>query len=241
MNCAELDPLLHGYLDGEFDLGRSLEIECHLEACRACAARFRALKDLRRALQAPELYQRAPTHLRQRIRAAMPGKRRRRWVPALAAAMVLLGVSLGVVLGLRLNRGEDFLTREAVAGHVRSLLPDRPIVDVVSADTHTVKPWFHGHVDFAPPVRDLADQGYPLRGGRVEFLDNQKVAVLVYQRRKHVINLFVWPQAGSEVAPQEQTYQGYVVLHWVRDGFTYWAVSDMSSEGLQRFADLLQR
>ncbi len=128
---------------------------------------------------------------------------------------------------------------EDVAGHMRSLLTERPLVEVASADTHTVKPWFQGHIDFALPVHDLAGQGYPLRGGRVEFLDNKKVAVLVFQRRKHVIDVFAWPQASGATPVLEQTYPGYQVLHWVHGGFTYWAISDTSADGMRRFAGLL--
>jgi len=131
------------------------------------------------------------------------------------------------------------LARAVVAGHVRSLLASH-LLDVESSDQHTVKPWFHGRVDFAPPVP--SPPGYPLVGGRLDYLDNQKVVALVYMRNKHVINLFIWPETGSgEEGLQLSKRQGYHLFHWTRQGFTYWAVSDLNTSELQEFVELIMR
>jgi anti-sigma factor RsiW len=253
VNCAELNTLLHGYLDGELDLVHNLEIERHLGDCPACAAGLRQQQHLRDALRDPTLYHRAGGGLRERILSALPQRttpsslpRRSRRMPAVAAVLataaclaLLALLTWGVV---RSNRGEDFLVREVVAGHVRSMMGKRPAVDVESSDTHTVKPWFRGQVDYAPPVRDLTDHDFPLSGGRLDYLDNQKVAALVYKRHKHVINVFVWPQAGgNEEAAQELTRQGYNLIHWARGGFSWWVISDLNLQELREFAGLLQR
>jgi anti-sigma factor RsiW len=252
MNCDESKTLLHGYLDGELDLVHNLEIERHLSECSACAAGLRGQQHLREALRDPTLHHRAGSALRERILSALPQRtttsplsRRSRRLPAFAAVLATAACLAFLALltweVVRSNRGDDFLVREVVAGHVRSMMGKRPVVDVESSDTHTVKPWFHGRVDYAPPVRDLADQGFPLIGGRLDYLDNQKVAALVYKRHKHVINVFVWPQADVRAeAAQELTRQGYNLIQWARDGFTYWAISDLNLQELRQFAGLLR-
>jgi len=253
LNCDDLKTLLHGYLDGELDLVHNLEIERHLGSCPACATGLRQQRHLRDALRDPALYHRASSGFRERILSALPQRtpasplpRRSRRLPALAAVLATAACLAFLALLtweiVRSNRGEDFLVREVVAGHVRSMMGKRKAVDVESSNTHTVKPWFHGQVDYAPPVRDLADQDFPLFGGRLDYLDNQKVAALVYKRHKHVINVFVWPQAGaSDETTQELTRQGYNLIHWARGGFNWWVISDLNLQELREFAGLLRR
>jgi anti-sigma factor RsiW len=133
------------------------------------------------------------------------------------------------------------LTQELVAGHVRSQMLPSHRFDVASSDPHTVKPWFEGKLDFAPPVKDLAGQGFPLIGGRLDYLHNRPVAALVYQRRKHTINLFIWPSPpGSGPATKKTTHNGYNLLKWTKSGMTFWAVSDLNERELQEFARLIQ-
>ncbi len=126
---------------------------------------------------------------------------------------------------------------QIVAGHIRALQPGH-LEDVPSSDQHTVKPWFDGRIDFAPPVKDLAAQRFPLRGGRLDYAAGRPVAALVYQRDKHVIDLFVWPAAESAARPAESTErQGYNVVHWAQDGMVLWAVSDLEASQLREFAE----
>ena len=155
---------------------------------------------------------------------------------ALAAAVVFAAIIAWNVMPRLQRPGNDqFLATQLIAGHVRSLMANH-LTDVASSDQHTVKPWLDAKLDFAPPVVDLSSEGFPLIGGRLDYLDNRPVAALIYQRRKHFINLFVWPAAPDETrTPKTITRQGYQLLHWVDSDFNYWAVSDVSDNDLQAF------
>jgi anti-sigma factor RsiW len=261
VTCDELKPWLHVYADGELDLARNLEVEAHLQECPVCAAALRQLQALKHSLGDAALYHRPADYyaLRQRILAPLRAKHgpRRGW--ANTAAALLAGVaslalfilmSWGILVGFerlmdRLRTGpsaEDLLAQEAVSDHLRSLLAGAdPRVDVASSDRHEVKPWFNGRVPFSPVVRDLDVQDYRLIGGRLDYLDNRKVAVLVYKHRKHPISLFTWPTAGAaDEAPHGQSRQGFQLVRWTQDGMTYWAVSDLNEEELLRFAELIR-
>jgi len=136
---------------------------------------------------------------------------------------------------LRRPGADQFLATQLIASHVRSLMVNH-LTDVASSDQHTVKPWLDAKLDFAPPVVDLASEGFPLIGGRLDYLDNRPVAALVYQRRKHFINLFVWPGEAAAARPvMAMSHQGYQLLHWADPDFNYWAVSDVSASDLQTF------
>jgi len=155
---------------------------------------------------------------------------------ALAAAIVFAAIVVWNVLPQLQRPGADqFLATQLIAGHVRSLMANH-LTDVASSDKHTVKPWLDAKLDFAPAVVDLSSEGFPLIGGRLDYLDNRPVAALIYQRRKHFINLFVWP-AGPDTTrtPKAISRQGYQLLHWADSDFTYWAVSDISDGELQTF------
>jgi len=144
------------------------------------------------------------------------------------------------VPGLR-SSGDEILAQEMVSNHVRSLQLESHRTDVISSDQHTVKPWFDGKLDFAPPVKDFSSRGFPLIGGRLEYLNNRAVAALIYQRRKHFINLYIWPAEESNVTSEVGTKrQGYNLLHWTNSGMTYWAISDLNGVELQEFARLVQ-
>jgi mycothiol system anti-sigma-R factor len=263
MNCEETLRLLHAYLDGELDLVRSVEIERHLDGCAGCMLAYRKRQSLRSMVRGGSLYYRAPEGLMNRIQAglseahrATPEReasavsswrlRQTRWGRSMTwAAAVAALVGLAVIISTLASRSsrpskEDLLAEEVVSSHIRSLMPDH-LTDVASSDQHTVKPWFDGRLDFSPSVVDLARQGFPLVGGRLDYLGGRPVAALVYRRRKHFIN---WPRdasVGNAASPAEvPARQGYNVFHWTKSGMVYWAVSDLNAQELEAFAELLR-
>ncbi len=201
----------------------------------------------------------APPHLAARIGAALdeaaraerpaettarvvPFRSTARWRPlALAASFVLaIVLSSGTTWYVTASRQQDQLAEEVVASHVRSMLAEH-LTDVVSSDQHTVKPWFAGRVDLSPPVIDLAARGYPLIGGRLDYLSQRPVAALVYRHQQHIINVFVWTQAGATRAPAPPAeIQGYNVRHWAEGDLTFWAVSDLNPSELDEFVHEIQ-
>jgi anti-sigma factor RsiW len=252
LNCQETQKLIHGYVDGELDLMKNLEYEQHLQECSTCAQAHEALQALRATIKDRTHYFEPPSDLQDRIQAAVrrasqagpPGRpRRRRWL-AFAASLLFVGIAgWGLVRLLPPRSADARLTEELVASHVRSQMLPSHRVDVESSDQHTVKPWFQrqGKLDFSPVVCDLAEQGFPLVGGRLDYIDHRPVAALVYERREHQINLYVWPSPqGPEAASQMQTRQGYHLLHWTQSGMTYWAVSDLNEVELKEFMVLRQ-
>lgn len=244
---------LHGYLDGELDLVRSLEIECHLQECQKCSREYRNLQALRSAIRTKLPYYRAPAGLRKRFDAMLEQtaggeKLQTRPVRLWPWLGVGVGASLAFVLmivwslGTTLWRtpGEDALVRDLLSSHVRSLMVNH-LTDVVSSDLHTVKPWFNGKLDFSPTVKDLTSAGFPLIGGRLDYIDNRPVAALVFRRQQHLINLFTWPTNHvKDEKTQSRAQQGYRVLHWTKAGMEYWIVSDLNTEDLQEFVRLYQ-
>jgi anti-sigma factor RsiW len=250
VTCDDLHGLLHPYADGELDLVRGLEVEQHLRDCPACSAALDRQRAVHAALADPALYHRAPAGLRQRVQAALrpaaPARVGRREFPwrALAVAASLAFLALLAWDALRLASApsaEDLLAQEVVSSFVRSQLPGKE-PDVLSSDKHTVKPWFIGKVAVAPPVEDLAAEGFPLVGGRLDYVDNHNTAALVYGRHKHVINLLVWPApSDAEEAPRALTRQGYHLIRWAHAGSNFWAVSDLNEAELQEFVRLIRR
>ena len=254
--CESNGRLLHGYLDGELDAVRAVEFEEHLKICPDCAEELREQQNLRQSLRSANLYERAPERLRSRIRAdlaegrseqaqrkliAMPRRAVFSWLAATAAIVVALFVGAKVVPKIVRQHQRDLLAQEMVASHIRSLQPGH-LFDVQSTDQHTVKPWFDGKLDFAPPVVDLGPAGFPLIGGRLDYADGRPVAALVYGRQKHLINVFVWPAESSPAElPAIQTIQGYNLVFWWRDGMNFCAASDLNIAELREFVQLLER
>ena len=249
MSCEGMQTLIQGYVDGELDLLDNLRAEEHLKDCTVCARDRQNHRALRLAFAGGSLYFSAPATLRGRIRSAVrasgneeprPASLSWRWMAA-AATFALLAITIwGVVLLRSGPARDDLLGQEIVAGHIRSMMAGH-LTDVASSDQHTVKPWFDGRLDFAPPVKDLAPMGFPLVGGRLDYVGSRPVAALVYQRRQHFINLFVWPSADeSDSRNRMVVRQGYDLIHWSRAGMVYWAVSDLNMNELQEFAEKLQ-
>ena len=160
-----------------------------------------------------------------------------RWLAI--AASLFLAVSLAWNISQLRPRapGPELMAQNIVSSHVRSLIGTH-LLDVVSTDRHTVKPWFAGKLDFSPDVKDLASQGFPLIGGRIEYLSDRAVAALVFRRRQHVINLFTWPSASSDAKESRFARNGYNVLEWSDGSMTYWAVSDVASAEVRQFKEL---
>jgi anti-sigma factor RsiW len=255
MTCLEVQKLLNAYMDGELDLVHNLEIERHLQDCVACQTTNQNNLILRKALKSEALYYKTPAGLQKRLRANLRKAAARQTAPAgklwtrprlvlaglIGALAVLLAVG-GLAIMLNTFSGDnERLAQEVVASHIRSLMLNH-LSDVASTDQHTVKPWFDGKLDFSPVVEDFASKGYPLVGGRLDYLDKQPVAALVYQRAKHIINLFSWPDDRPDLkeALQTATLQGYHLIHWVQGGSNYWAVSDLNESELTAFVQLLE-
>ena len=247
MNCRDALDLVHGTIDGELDLVKSLEIEQHLGVCPACKVQYDQVRELGSGIRAHAVYHAAPAALRARVAAALPrepglGARNPAWGWAGIAAALALFTLLGLGFGLALLQpgAEERFAREVVAAHVRSLMLDH-LTDIASSDQHTVKPWIAGKLDFSPPVEDLAAQGYALAGGRLDYLGERGVMALVYRRHGHVINLFVWPQATkTDSSVRSDSRQGYNVAHFTRAGMAFWAVSDLNPEEFKAFVRLVR-
>jgi anti-sigma factor RsiW len=248
MKCSEVQSLLQPYSDRELDLVRQLQIEEHLTGCDACAQQETRLRALRAAVSSPSLYYRAPDTLRSRIQLAtrpiQRGWRRPSLQLAAIAATILFLIGTAATLGILSSRAgasaDDRVAQWVVAAHIRSLQADH-LMDVASTDQHTVKPWFRGKVDFSPEVPDLSAQGFELSGGRLDYLADHPVAALVYRHRLHAINLFIWPADNDEdKAVRDLARQGFHIRHWQRAGMTYWAISDLSDQGLNEFVRLFQ-
>ena len=237
--CADREHLLHALLDDELDAANAASCEAHVRNCPGCAAELDRLRALSDMLGDPALRHAAPEGLRARIEAALPQQAPARpTAPPSRFAWAALGAglsaaaSIALVVGSRTPALPD-VEQQIVASHVRSLLATH-LVDVVTSDQHVVKPWFNGRIDFAPPTPDLKAQGFPLAGGRLDYIGGRVVPAIVYRRRLHTINLFAWP-AGGAAAPATAQFEGYNLRHWQQGGLDLWAVSDVSQGDLALF------
>ena len=253
MICQEARQSIDAYVDQELDLVRSLDFERHIEGCAECRALCDQVEELRSAVRIHSPYFAAPEGLEKRIRAQLrlPAAGQTRtvrhhtllaWRPfAVAAGVVGLAIfTVMFVMMLRRSAETDMLAQQVVSSHIRSLMVNH-LADVPSSDQHTVKPWFNGKLDFSPPVKDLKIEGFPLTGGRLDYLEGRPVAALLYRRNQHTINLFVWPSSHSDSEPQTFAIKGYNVIHWTHSGMTYWAVSDLNAGALSDFVRYQQK
>lgn len=250
MSCELRQTQLLAYFDGELDAVSASAFETHLESCSVCRSALDAEEALRASIAKVNLYEKAPASLHRAIVAKLPA------APSTSAPAVqpprsstwrwlALAASLLLVATLAWQLFQHFagpprnsaVVLAALDAHLRSLQAGH-LADVPSADQHTVKPWFDGKLDFAPPVRDFANDGFPLLGGRLDVLDGKTVAALVYGRRKHIINVFVWPADASARATRTGESQGYHWVAWRSGGFDFLAVSDVNAADLQQLSQL---
>jgi anti-sigma factor RsiW len=257
MDCNETRRLLDADIDGELDLVRHLELDAHLRSCPDCARRSENARVrhtvLREALPrftaSPQLAARIRASLRSEgasVAAATPTPAPRRaplfwpaWNVAGLAASLAFAVLVGFAWGHARARA-SLLVDEAVTDHVRSLQGSH-LMDVASTDQHTVKPWFAGKLDFAPPVVDLAGAGFPLAGGRLEHLDGRPAAALVFHRRQHAINLFIWPAGAASFPARSAQRDGYNATAWSHAGMNFLAVSEIPATELAQFAEAFRQ
>jgi anti-sigma factor RsiW len=240
MICDDALVLVHALADGELDAGHARDVEAHAASCARCSAELTAAREMKRVLAATNLRFAAPASLRARIEGAMPKAQpvanRRTLLKgfALGSAVSALAAS-GIGFIVLREAGESRVMGDAISAHLRSLQGEH-LTDVLSSNQHTVKPWFNGKLDLAPPVPDLTAQGFTLIGGRLDFLDGKPVAALVYRRRAHVINVFVGQGLGAAPgSPELQVMQGFNLLRWADGGLSVIAVSDLNKEELEEF------
>lgn len=244
MNCASAAALLDAYLDNELDVSHVIDVEQHLRECADCSQALKSARILSRSLrnlrsseaQAPEQMRKAAVARLRRVN----GAGRRRWVlwgmiPA-AASLVAIGVFNGPLMH---SASDKEIAREVTASHIRSLMPNH-LLDVTSSDRHTVKPWFAGKIDYSPPVSDFGAEGFPLVGGRLDYIGSRQVAVLIYERRQHAINCYVWPENGEDSGVAERTENGYQMEDWRKAGMRFWLVSDLNGVEMRELAKLMQ-
>jgi len=247
VECREVEDLLGACLDGELEPALATSVRGHADTCTTCRQRLANLESIGRMVRHAPYYQ-APAGLRaQVIHARARSAATPHWLAWAAAAVVVASLTGSIVFVTSATRAAraldpvDAVAQEVVSSHVRALMAAH-LFDVQSTDQHTVKPWFLGKLDFSPPVTDLAQAGYPLTGGRLDYLAGRPVAALVYTRGQHAINLFVWPEASNAVRSSDaRALRGFHVRHWVRGGMSYWAVSDVSDADLDEFVRALQQ
>jgi anti-sigma factor RsiW len=249
MNCISSREL-GAYFDEELDAGLQTEVKTHLAACHLCSDAYLRLRAQQDNIRSHAPHYEAHAVLRGSVLAALRSeaanetrvglRTNRSWGWLAIAASILLCVSAGwnVVLLRSRTAERDILAENLLASHVRSLIGTH-LVDVPSSDQHTVKPWFDGKLSFSPDVKDLTSQGFPLLGGRIEYISERPVAALVYGRRKHIINLFTWP-AGTALGVTSWSRQGYNMVHWRKGEMDYWAIANITVEELEQFRDLYE-
>jgi len=245
MTCDEAEILLHALLDGELDAGHAREVEDHIAGCPNCAAQLAAYREMHKAVAGADLRYAAPPGLRRRIETSLPQPQAQTRAPsrrsvlrgfAMGSAMSAIAATGLVAIVLR-NDDEQRILSEVVSAHLRSLQAGH-LTDVISTDQHTVKPWFNGKLDVAPPVIDLTAQGFTLIGGRLDYIDARLVGAVVYRRRQHIINLFVAQTADTERhTAKMETMQGFNIWRWSDRGLNYWAVSDVAADELAEFGE----
>jgi anti-sigma factor RsiW len=247
MRCEQARELIGAHVDRELNSSDAAAVAAHIEDCPRCKDLMRDIRHISAAIgklgREP-----APPQLVERVRSSLAGiaeqqeaRRRIPWGILRQAAQLAAACAFGVLLTwwvLASGGQTDRLEGEILSAHVRSLLQDSPI-QVASSDTHAVKPWFAGRVNFSPDVKDLSAEGFPLLGARLDYVAERRVGVLVYRRRLHIINVFMWPASAPATPPKLATKNGYHLLAWNTGAISYWAVSDLEAGELRRLQSLL--
>jgi len=245
---------VQAYADGELDAVSALAVEQHLETCAECRVLYDGIVEMRTALKRDARYYRPAAAFAQRIRSDIAredihredGATRARatfgsrsfWTGAVGGvAATALAASLA--LFVMLPSAQDQLANDIASAHVRSLLGTH-LIDIASSNHHVVKPWFAGRTDFSPPVGDYGEQGFPLVGGRLDYIGGKRSAVLVYRHGAHVVNVFVWKDDGSLSAGAKDV-SGYHIVSWKEGGLFFCAVSDMEAGELRDLSGLIQK
>jgi anti-sigma factor RsiW len=248
MDCVKARGVIECYADGELDPLTSASVEKHLEHCAICRSALERLNSLSALIKEAAPYQRAPGHLAKAINARIPRPNVAqdrpvsawwRWWQPVALVAVTAVVTWIAASQLTPPPAKQLVAAEIISSHARAKLTGR-VADVASSERHTVKPWLSSKLDFSPPVVDLANAGFPLVGGRVDYLDQRPVAVVVYRRRQHVIDLFIWPQTNAPPTPIAQiaSERGYQMMRWTDGGMTFWAISDLNAPELKTFGEM---
>jgi anti-sigma factor RsiW len=252
MECKELQELVHRYVDGEASAEERDAAEAHVVGCADCRKLMQEEKGWQQAIRRAGTYYTAPDLVRERIAgmtrraagstASAATATQAPWRGWAIAASLLLSVTLSSAVStyIATPSATALVEQDVVASHVRSLQMDH-LADVASSDQHTVKPWFHGKLDYAPPVDDFAAEGFPLIGGRLDYIGRRSVAALVYRHAQHPINLFILPSRDADGAAVASVDNGYNIVHWTKDGMTFWAISDLNAAELGEFEKLLRR
>lgn len=249
MQCQESNKMLDAYVDNEIDVLQSVALEEHVASCAECQQKLQSRQALRKSIHGAGLRYTAPPELVRDVRKALRMSeeksagprwawfRSAAWGFAAATALFAL-VAVSVFVFLRNSTG-NLLAQQSTDAYIRSMMAENHGMDVISAESHTVKPWFNGRVSFSPKVVDFADKGFALAGGRVDYLDGQRAAVLVYRRNQHMIDVFIYPNENNSGLSVRQE-RGYNIASWSKDGMQYWVVSDLNQAEMQQLAGLLR-
>ena len=249
MNCSR--DLIEAYMDEELDPGLSASVQEHLLSCQGCSEAYSRLRAQKANIRSAAPYYTAPAELERSVRDALRQAAANeskppasslpwRWLAIAATVLLAISFSWNMRLSTRRTAETDLVAQNILSDHIRSLIGTH-LLDVPSSDQHTVKPWFNGKLDFSPEVKDFTSQGFPLIGGRLDYLMDRPVAALVYGRRQHVINVFTWPADSTLMADHQFSRNGYNAIHWTHASMTFWAVSDIAAAELTQFRNLYQK
>jgi anti-sigma factor RsiW len=255
MTCANCLEMLGTYIDGELPTDEAAQVREHLQSCADCVREHRRLLETSSLVRGRLMRYEAPDVLKARIRAGLisapreiephaanlPRRQRRDWMRGLAAAAVVAVVSSALtVFAVRQGGPDASVADQVLTSHIRSLMPGH-LTDVASNDQHNVKPWFNGRVNVSPAVPRLDSVGFPLIGGRLDYIDGHSAASVVYTRRQHVINVFSWPTSDESEGTTMSTSNGYHLIRSRKNGVEMWFVSDLNISELQDFAQRFER